>query len=102
MANYEDVESQGGALHFLRDELNCENLGISVIDAEAGWEGKEHNHDSDNQEEVYLLVEGEATIYVDDEERQLQEGDAIRVPADQDRRIVNGDSRSKIIAVSAP
>ncbi|WP_414838326.1 hypothetical protein ACK3SF_02890 [Candidatus Nanosalina sp. VS9-1] len=66
-ANYSDVEPKGGALHFLRDELECENLGVTVIDAEKGWEGLEHDHEEDGQEEVYLLIEGEASITVDGE-----------------------------------
>lgn len=101
-ANYQDVGAKGGALHFLRDELNCENLGITVIDAEPGWEGLEHDHAEDNHEEVYLLVEGEATIEVGNEVVQLEEGDAIRVPGEEERKIFNGDEPSKIVAVGAP
>lgn len=101
-ANYRDVGAKGGALHFLRDELNCENLGITVIDAEPGWEGLEHDHAEDEHEEVYLLVEGEATIEVGNEVIQLEEGDVIRVPGEEERKIVNGDEQSKIVAVGAP
>lgn len=100
-ANYEDVGAKGGALHFLRDELDCENLGVTVIDAESEWEGQEHNHENDGQEEVYLLVEGEAAIEVDGDVIQLEEGDAIRVSANEDRKLVNGDTESTIVAVGA-
>jgi oxalate decarboxylase/phosphoglucose isomerase-like protein (cupin superfamily) len=99
-ANYRDVDAKGGALYFLRDELECENLG-TVIDSERGWEGLEHNHTEDSQEEVYLLVEGEAAIKVGDEVIQL-EGDAVRVSEDEERKLVNDDKDSKIVAVGAP
>ncbi|QKQ98486.1 cupin domain-containing protein [Candidatus Nanohaloarchaea archaeon] len=101
-ANYRNVGAEGGALHFLRDELDCENLGITVIDAEPGWEGMEHDHADEGQEEVYLLTEGQAAIEVDNEVVQLEEGDAIRVSADEERKLVNGDTQSTIVAVGAP
>lgn len=101
-ANYTDVGSKGGALHFLRDELDCENLGITVIDAEPGWEGLEHDHADEGQEEVYLLVEGSATIEVDNEVIQMEEGDAVRVSANAERKITNSDEQTKIVAVGAP
>jgi mannose-6-phosphate isomerase-like protein (cupin superfamily) len=101
-ANYQDVDAKGGALHFLRDELNCENLGITVIDAEPGWEGLEHDHAEDDHEEVYLLVEGEVSVKIGDEVVQLEEGDATRVPGEEERKLVNGDEKSKIVVVGAP
>jgi hypothetical protein len=56
--NYEDAEPFAPGMHFLRGALNCENLGVTVLDATAGWEGKEHDHTGDGQEEVYLLLDG--------------------------------------------
>lgn len=100
-ANYRDVEAKGGALHFLRDELETENLGITVIDAEEGWEGLEHDHAEDGHEEVYLLVEGEVTAEINGEEVSLEEGDAIRVPGESERKL-EAEEDSKIVAVGAP
>ena len=31
--NYHDVDDTSG-MHFLRDELNCENVGVTVLEAE--------------------------------------------------------------------
>jgi len=39
--NYEDVEPRAPSMYFLRDALNCENLGVTVIDADE--DGKEWN-----------------------------------------------------------
>lgn len=100
-ANYEDVEAKGGALHFLRDELNCENLGLTVIDAEKGWEGLEHDHEEDEQEEVYLVVEGKITAEIDGEKVSLGEGDAVRVSGESSRKL-EAKQDSKIVAVGAP
>ncbi|ELY59226.1 cupin 2 barrel domain-containing protein [Natronococcus amylolyticus DSM 10524] len=100
-ANYHDVDDQSG-LHFLRDELNCENVGVTVLECEPGWEGMEHDHADEGQEEVYLLLEGEATVTVEDESVELSEGDAIRIPPDATHQIHNGDAESRFVLVGAP
>jgi len=100
--DYEDVEPVGGGLRFLREPLDCEQLGISVLDCEPDWSGKPHDHADDAHEEVYLLVEGAATITVDDEAVPLEAGEAIRVDADSERQIHNGDAPSQFVIVGAP
>lgn len=61
--NYTDVDDKHG-LHFLREPLECEQLGISVNDVADGREGPVHDHADDGQEEVYLLLEGAVTLTV--------------------------------------
>lgn len=100
-ANYRDGDEQHG-LYFLRDELNCENVGVTVLECDPGWEGMEHDHAEEDQEEVYLLVEGEATVTVDGEAVELGEGDAVRIPPEADRQIHNGDAESRFVLVGAP
>lgn len=101
-ADYEDVESVGGGLHFLRDELGCENLGFSVLDADPGWVGKEHDHAEEGHEEVYFLVEGEATLTVDGDEIRMEAGDAVRVSPDATRQLENGPLESTFVIAGAP
>jgi mannose-6-phosphate isomerase-like protein (cupin superfamily) len=101
-ANYTDVDPVADSLYFLREELDCENLGVSVLECEPGWTGKEHDHADDGEEEVYLLVEGEATVVVEDEEVAMTEGDAVRIPGETTRRIENGDAESRFVLVGAP
>jgi mannose-6-phosphate isomerase-like protein (cupin superfamily) len=98
--NYDDVESKAG-LYFLRDPLNCEQLGFSVIDVTDGRDGVEHDHADENEEEVYLLVEGEAQLTLEDEPVQMEPGDAVRVDPDTTRRLdLIGDSY--VVVVGAP
>lgn len=99
--NYRDVDDQNG-MYFLRDELNCENMGVTVVECEPGWEGKEHDHAEEGHEEVYLLLEGEATVTVEDEELEMSEGDAIRIPPDATHQIQNGDTESRFVLMGAP
>mgnify|MGYP000465723361 FL=1 len=101
-ARYDDVDPVGGGLHFLRDELDCTNLGVSVLECDPGWAGKPHDHAEDGQEEVYVLVEGEATVTVDGDDVSLEAGDALRLAPEEERQIRNGETESRFVLVGAP
>ena len=96
-----DVEPIAEGMRFLRDPLNCEKLGVTVLDADPGWTGKEHDHAEDGQEEVYVLLEGTATVTVEGEDVELAPGEALRLPADATRQIRNGGEESKFVLVGA-
>ena len=100
--NYEDVDPIGGGLHFLRDPLDCEQLGVSILECEPGYEGKPHDHGDQDQEEVYVLVEGHATVTVDGDAVEMSEGDALRISPGARRQITNGDAESQFVLVGAP
>jgi len=100
--NYEDVEPVGDAMHFMRDPLDCSQLGITIVDCEPGWTGKEHDHRGNGHEEVYVLVEGAATVLVDGDAVDMTAGDALRIESDARRRISNGETRSQFVLVGAP
>jgi len=99
--DYEETETNYG-MHFLRDPLGCETHGVTVVDAEPGWEGPEHDHGENDHEEVYLLVEGEATITIDGEDVPVEAGDAVRVAPGATRQITNGDTHSQFVLTGAP
>jgi len=96
--DYRDVDPVGGGLYFLRDALDCTELGLSVLDVDDGWSGKPHDHDDDGQEEVYVLVEGTATVTVGDEVISMDAGDALRVDPGATRRIEATDDCVFVIA----
>ena len=100
--NYTDVEPVADAMHFLRDPLDCEQVGVTVLDCDAGWTGKPHDHADEGHEEVYVLVEGAATVEVDGEAVAMAAGDAIRLPPEAERTIHNGDTESTFVLVGAP
>ena len=76
---YDAVEPLAPGMHFLRDPLNCETLGVTVIEGSPEWKGLEHDHAEDGQEEVYLLVEGAGTLEINGESVELTPGVAVRV-----------------------
>jgi quercetin dioxygenase-like cupin family protein len=108
--NYQDVEAHHDALHVLREPLECEQMGFSILECDPGWVGPEHNHvghDPDSiyandHEEVYFLVEGEATVDIEGETVTLEPGDAVRLEPETTRQIRNGDTESTFVLAGAP
>lgn len=100
--NYEDVEPVANAMHFLREPLESEQLGVTVVRCKPNWRGLKHDHRENGHEEVYVLIEGEATVTVDGEAVSMEPGDALSIPAASTRQIQNGSTESAFVLVSAP
>ena len=98
---YTEVEPVAEGMHFLRDPLNCEELGVTVVGVPEGWTGKPHDHADRGEEEVYVLLEGEATMEVDDETLSLSGGDVVRVDPDATRQL-HADSDIELVVAGAP
>ncbi len=100
--NYEEVDPVGEAMHLLRDPLDTEQVGVTVARCPPGWKSVPHEHTDNDHEEVYVLIEGEAEVIVDDERVEMAEGDAIHIPPESTRQIQNGDVESAFVLVSGP
>ena len=97
------VPEEWGGMWFLKDHLDTEELGFTVLELEPGGKGKEHDHGEDGQEEVYYVVEGQIDVDLGDESVTLGPDEAIRLDADQPRQMHNrGDERVKLVLVGAP
>lgn len=104
------VPEEYGGMWFFRNPLDCENLGMTLLELEPGAKGKAHDHADDGQEEVYLVVDGELTMQVgggEDEpaetETTLSSGEAIRLGSDTWRQVHNhGDKRVRVAVAGAP
>ena len=100
--NYDDVEKVSDAMHFLREPLECREVGITIARCEPGWSSQPHDHTEDEHEEVYVLITGSATVRIDDQDVSMESGDAIWIPPAATRQIRNGDEESAFVLVSAP
>jgi len=100
--NYEDVEQVSSAMHFLSDPLETEQVGVTIARCDPDWKSKPHDHTANDHEEVYVLIEGEATVVIDDEPVDMEAGDALWIPPESTRQIRNGDDESAFVLVSAP
>lgn len=100
--NYEEVDRVSGAMHFLREPLDSEQVGVTIAKCEPGWIGQQHDHEDNGHEEIYVLVAGQATVVVDEADVAMRQGDALWIEPGADRQIRNGDAESTFVLVSAP
>jgi mannose-6-phosphate isomerase-like protein (cupin superfamily) len=94
----------GGVARRARAELGVTAWGMQVLTLPANWDGyPEHNHDAEafdpNQEEVYIPLEGAATLVADGNEFELRPGTMIRVGPDQLRQILPGPDGIRLVAI---
>ncbi len=71
----------------LRRALGVSTFGFNQIRLAPGERGRIHRHE--HQEEVYLVLRGRLTVEVEREERDLAEGELLRVGPELRRRILN-------------
>lgn len=71
----------------LRRELGVTSFGLNQIVLAPGERGRIHRHH--NQEEVYLVLEGQLTLLVEREPHELSMGELIRVAPGLRRQLVN-------------
>lgn len=92
-----------------RAELGVRAFGMQVLNLPAGWEnypehahaGSPHEMANDGQEEVYVALNGSATLIAGDEHHLLEPGVMVRVGPAQSRKIVTGDQSAQILAIGA-
>jgi hypothetical protein len=93
-----------GLMRRARAQLGVTAWGMQVLTLPPNWDGYPlHNHAADaydpNQEEVYVPLEGSATLLVDGEEYELRPGVMARLGPDQLRRIVPGENGIRFLAL---
>src|SRR6266498_1095784 len=78
----------GGLARRARAELGVTAWGMQVFTLPPDWDGyPNHNHRSDafdpNQEEVYIPLNGSATLHADGSEFEIRPGTMVSVVPDQ-------------------
>ncbi len=100
---FEEMEGSGGATWRLaRKTLGAESFGFNVVDIEAGGQIPAHDHAEDDQEEVFIILEGQGTIVTDDTEHDAPAGTFCRFAPEVNRTIRNnsdGNVRALLIGV---
>jgi hypothetical protein len=99
----EDFEAIfGGGFRRVRAGLGVSSFGLAVIDLPPNFSHfPEHDQTHDDQEEVYTVLSGRATLQVGGEEWELEPGVFARVGAIEKRKLVTGDQPARIIAMDA-
>jgi quercetin dioxygenase-like cupin family protein len=101
---FEEMEGSGGATWRLaRKTLGAESFGFNVVDIEAGGEIPAHDHTGDNQEEVFIILEGQGTIVTDGEEHDAPAGTFCRFAPEVNRTIHNkSDAPVRALLIGVP
>jgi mannose-6-phosphate isomerase-like protein (cupin superfamily) len=79
----------------LRRELGVTSFGINQILLRPGQRGRIHSHHT--QEEVYLVLSGTLTLWVEGERRELGQGELARVGPNVKRQIANPHSEDVLL-----
>ncbi len=89
-----DLES-GERFQALRRELGVSTFGLNLILLQPGQVGRIHRHE--HQEEVYLVLDGELSLYVEGDEHVLGQGALARVAPSVRRQLVNRRPRRVVL-----
>jgi uncharacterized cupin superfamily protein len=82
----------------LRQELRVSTFGLNLLRLRPGESSRIHRHEQ--QEEVYLVLDGALTLLIEGEEHELARGDLARVAPDVRRQLQNrGDDLLLILAL---
>ena len=71
----------------LRAELGVSAFGLNMLLLRPGQRGRIHRHQ--HQEEVYVVLQGTLTLYVEGEPHELVHGELARVAPEVRRQLVN-------------
>jgi quercetin dioxygenase-like cupin family protein len=101
---FEEMEGSGGATWRLaRKTLGAESFGFNVVDIEAGGQIPAHDHTGDNQEEVFIILDGQGTIVTDGEEHDAPAGTFCRFAPEVNRTIRNeSDATVRALLIGVP
>jgi mannose-6-phosphate isomerase-like protein (cupin superfamily) len=105
LASVEEMEPiYEGLARRARATLGVTSFGMQVLTLPPSWDGyPDHNHDANvadaNQEEVYIPLDGKATLVAGEERFELSPGMMARVGPEQQRKIVPGPEGVRFIAL---
>jgi uncharacterized cupin superfamily protein len=85
----------GERFQSLRRELGVSTFGINLMILQPGQRGRIHAHE--RQEEVYLVLEGELTLLIEEAEHVLGPDDLVRVGAAVRRQLINAGARRVVV-----
>lgn len=91
-----DAESR-----FARSALELEKSGLSYFRLAPGFRFP-FGHRHEEQEEVYVVMSGNARMKVEEEILDLRDGDALRVPPELARGIEGGPDGCELLVLGAP
>ncbi|MGA9752940.1 MAG: hypothetical protein WBS54_14250 [Acidobacteriota bacterium] len=97
---FDELEGYNQQFLYAGKGLGVSAWGMNLLKLPANWqEYPEHDHTSDGQEEVYVVLEGTARLQAGDESWELVPGTLVRVGPAQKRKIVPGAQGAVLLAL---
>lgn len=86
-----------------RASLGARSFGMNIWNSPPNWESWEHSHAeppvSDEEEEVYTVLSGSATLHAGSEQHRLAPGVFARVGAAEKRKLSTGSDGAQILCI---
>ncbi len=90
----------GGGLRKARAELGATSFGMSIEEFPADYDGyPNHDHTHDDQEEVYVVLAGSATMSVEGEQFEIDPETIVRVGPSAKRTLVSGADGLRLLVL---
>jgi uncharacterized cupin superfamily protein len=100
---HRDQIERNGNWTLLRRALGLGSFGMALVDIEPGSSIPEHDETQRDQEEVFVVLSGSATMVIDGEEHPAPAGTYARLDTGLMRTVRNdGGERCSVLIVSAP
>jgi quercetin dioxygenase-like cupin family protein len=100
---HRDELERTGNWRLARRTLGVSSFGINMVEIPPGDAIPEHDEVDRDQEEVFCVLSGRATLIVDGTEHLAPEGTLARIDPPRRRTVRNdGDSPALVLIVSAP
>jgi quercetin dioxygenase-like cupin family protein len=98
-----DEFEKNGRWSLIRRGLGVEAFGLNVVEIEQGYSIPEHHELERDQEEVFIVLEGDAIVVLDGEDHPAPAGTFVRVAPPIVRTVRNDqDAPVRLLIVSAP
>jgi mannose-6-phosphate isomerase-like protein (cupin superfamily) len=89
-----------GSVKLAAAELGVRSFGMQVLDFPAGFSDyPEHDHTADSQEEVYVVLGGEADFVIDGETVNVSSGQMLKVDPASRRKLYPGVDGVRVLAI---
>lgn len=86
-----------------RKALGLTSFGMNVVELPPGETIPEHTEAESDQEEVFIVLSGTATMVIDGEDHPAPAGTFARLDPEPSRTVVNrSDAETTLLIVSAP
>jgi uncharacterized cupin superfamily protein len=102
IAHREELERTGNWT-LVRRSLECQALGVNLVEIAPGESIPEHDETERDQEELFFVISGSPTLVIDGNEHSAPEGTFARLDPAHRRTVRNNESQpASVLIVSAP